>query len=69
MVDVYDCQEGCHPFADSCEEYIKAMNEAKTVTLKVICEKCKHEYSYEVPSGSRGRTKKCPKCNHQDMRK
>jgi len=27
MVDVYNCQEGCHPFADSCEEYMKSMNE------------------------------------------
>ena len=39
------------------------------ITIKVICKKCKHEYSYEVDAGRRGRTKPCPKCNYQDMRK
>jgi hypothetical protein len=69
MVDVYGCQEGCHPFADSCEEYVKAMNKAKAVVITVKCKKCEHEYSYEVPAGSRGRSKPCPKCKYQDLRK
>jgi len=45
------------------------MNEESTAIVEVICKKCSHKYSYEMPSGRKGRTKPCPKCKYQDLRK
>ena len=38
-------------------------------TVNITCSKCNKKYSYELPSGYRGRSKPCPKCNYQDMAK
>ncbi len=38
-------------------------------TVNITCTKCNNKYSYEIECGYRGRSKKCPKCNYQDMRK
>ena len=47
---------------------VKMINKGYT-TINIICSKCKHEYSYGIPNGYKGRSKKCPKCNYQDPRK
>ena len=39
------------------------------ITVSITCPKCNHKYSYEIPAGKKGRSKPCPKCKYQDMRK
>lgn len=39
------------------------------IIINITCPKCNHKYSYEKPSGYKGRSEKCPNCQYQDPRK